>query len=93
MILLSLQSSAQQTDTTGVTRIDTAAVYSPTKKPTYTPRDRYGDPFSNSTPSSPLFLKDPNQLKLDVEIDTSLNYTIYEKIGEMNYSPTTSMTF
>jgi cell surface protein SprA len=40
-----------------------------------------------------LFLKDPNQLKLDVEIDTSLNYTIYEKIGELNYRPTTSMSF
>jgi cell surface protein SprA len=32
-------------------------------------------------------------LELDVEIDTSLNYTIYEKIGDLNYRPTSSMSF
>jgi cell surface protein SprA len=32
-------------------------------------------------------------MKLDVEIDTAGNYTIYEKIGELNYRPTSSMTF
>jgi cell surface protein SprA len=31
-------------------------------------------------------------MKLDVEIDTSGNYTIYEKIGELNYRPTSSMS-
>lgn len=93
ILFLSFGSFAQQTDTTRRNTPDTSAIYSPTKKPTYIPRDRYGDPFSNSTSSSPLFLKNPNQLKLDVEIDTSLNYTIYEKIGELNYRPTTSMTF
>jgi cell surface protein SprA len=72
---------------------DTSAVYQPTKRPTYRPTDRYGDPFSNTTTASPLFLKDPNKLKLDVEIDTSLNYTVYEKIGDLNYRPTTSMSF
>jgi cell surface protein SprA len=67
--------------------------YKPTKRPTFRPTDRYGDPFSNTTSQSPLFLKDPNKLKLDVEIDTALNYTIYEKIGNLNYRPTTTMTF
>ncbi len=67
--------------------------YEPTRRPTYRPSDRYGDPFSNTTTQSPLFLKDPNQLKLDVEIDTALNYTIYEKIGDLYYRPTTSMSF
>jgi cell surface protein SprA len=75
---------AQQRDTTQ---------YRPSKRPTFQVRDRYGDPFSNTTTESPLFLKDPNKLKLDVEIDTALNYTIYEKIGDLNYRPTTSMTF
>src|SRR5688500_11498573 len=65
--------------------------YEPTRRPTFTPRDRYGDPFSNTTTESPLFLKD--QLEMDVEIDTALNYTIYEKIGELNYRPTSSMSF
>ena len=31
-------------------------------------------------------------MKLDVEIDTSGNYTIYEKIGELNYRPASSMS-
>ncbi|MDH5365854.1 MAG: cell surface protein SprA [Cyclobacteriaceae bacterium] len=62
-------------------------------KPSFTPRYRFGDPFSNTTNSSPLFLKDPSILQLDVEIDSSLNYTIYEKIGDLNYRPTSSMSF
>ncbi|HTE31168.1 MAG TPA: cell surface protein SprA, partial [Chryseolinea sp.] len=67
--------------------------YTPSRRPTYRATDRYGDPFSNTPSQSPLYLKDPNQLKLDVEIDTALNYTIYEKIGDLNYRPTSSMTF
>jgi cell surface protein SprA len=67
--------------------------YQPSRRPTFQMRDRYGDPFSNTPTESPLFLKDPNKLKLDVEIDTALNYTIYEKIGDLNYRPTSSMSF
>ncbi|TRX55626.1 cell surface protein SprA [Fulvivirga sp. M361] len=43
--------------------------------------------------NSPLQLQDPASLKLEAEIDTSLNYTIYEKIGDLNYRPTSSMSF
>jgi cell surface protein SprA len=67
--------------------------YQPSRRPTFRMQDRYGDPFSNTTSESPLFLKDPNKLKLDVDIDTALNYTIYEKIGDLNYRPTSSMSF
>jgi cell surface protein SprA len=67
--------------------------YTPSRRPTHRLTDRYGDPFSNSTSESPLYLKDPNQMKLDVDIDTAGNYTIYEKIGDLNYRPTSSMTF
>jgi len=67
--------------------------YKPSNRPVFKSYDRYGDPFSNNTTRSPLFLKDPGNLKLDVEIDTSLNYTIYEKIGDLNYRPTSTMTF
>ena len=85
---------AQRQDTTRVSPDTTQnQTYKPTRKPTYRPSDRYGDPFSNITSQSPLYLKDPNKLKLDVEIDTALNYTIYEKIGNINYRPTTSMSF
>jgi len=71
----------------------TARPYQSSRRPTYRVSDRYGDPFSNTTTVSPLFLKDPNQMKLDVEIDTALNYTIFEKIGNINYRPTSSMSF
>ena len=67
--------------------------YQPSKKPIYQPKDRFGDPFSHSTSPSPLQLKDPSSLQMDVEIDTGMNYTIYEKIGDVNYRPTSSMTF
>ena len=59
--------------------------YIPSRQPTFKQRDRFGDPFSNFTSPSPLLLSDPSSLKLDVEMDSSSNYTIYEKIGEMNY--------
>lgn len=67
--------------------------YIPSKRPTYRQKDRFGDPFSNNLSPSPLLLKDPSTLKLDVDIDTANNYTIYEKIGDIYYRPTTSMTF
>ena len=67
--------------------------YSPSAIPNFRPKDRFGDPFSNSTSESPLLLKDPSTLKLDVEIDTGMNYTVYEKIGDLNYRPTTAMSF
>ena len=81
--------------TTPITESDSTKnqTYKSNRRPTFRPVDRYGDPFSNTSTASPLFLKDPNQMKLDVEIDTALNYTIYEKIGNLNYRPTSSMSF
>ena len=67
--------------------------YQPDRRPTYEQKDRFGDPFSNNTSPSPLLLQDPASLQLDVEIDTGMNYTIYEKIGDVNYRPTTTMSF
>jgi cell surface protein SprA len=67
--------------------------YKPSRKPTFRLRDRYGDPFSNTPTESPLFLKDPTKVNLDVELDSNLNYTIYEKIGDLNYRPVTTMSF
>ena len=86
---------AQQADSTNTTQIDTLkdGFYNPTRRPTFSPRDRYGDPFSNYTTFSPLFLKDPKALSLDVQIDTGMNYIIYEKIGKVNFRPTSSMSF
>src|SRR5687767_5807808 len=44
--------------------------YKSSRKPTFQLRDRYGDPFSNSTTESPLFLKDPTKVNLDIELDS-----------------------
>ncbi|NJN41946.1 MAG: hypothetical protein HC811_06695 [Flammeovirgaceae bacterium] len=70
----------------------TSVNYNPFR-PTFQPQDRYGDPFSNLPTYSPLYLKDPSSLKLDVQIDTGMNYTIYEKIGNVNFRPISSMSF
>lgn len=93
--VFSFEAHAQRQDSTRLNRQDStkSQPYKSTRRPTFRPSDRYGDPFSNTTTSSPLFLKDPNKLKLDVDIDTALNYTLYEKIGDLNYRPTTSMSF
>ena len=93
LIAFNQEAFAQQ-DTTRAKQDSTkVGPYKPSRRPTFRPNDRYGDPFSNTTTNSPLFLRDPNKLKLDVEIDTALNYTIFEKIGDVNYRPTSMMTF
>jgi cell surface protein SprA len=67
--------------------------YRSSRTPTFRPRDRVGDPFTHQQSPSPLMLRDPSTLKLDVDIDTSMNYTIYEKMGDINYRPTSTMTY
>ncbi|MGK7390919.1 MAG: cell surface protein SprA [Candidatus Cyclobacteriaceae bacterium M2_1C_046] len=81
----------QQTQDT--TKQDTTQQYRPRRTPIFEPQDRYGDPFSNRITQTPFLLRNPSSLSLDVEIDTSMNYTIYERIGDLNYRPTTSMTY
>ncbi|HAC24540.1 MAG TPA: hypothetical protein DCE81_06455, partial [Cytophagales bacterium] len=62
-------------------------------RPSFRLRDRYGDPFSNYTTVSPLFLKNPKSIGLELQIDTGMNYTISEKIGRLNYRPVSTMSF
>lgn len=94
LYILPTESIAQQQDTTRIAS-DTVRTgpYVPSRRPTFKPTDRYGDPFSNTTYETPLFLSDPNRHKLDLEIDTALNYSVYEKMGNVNYRPATTMTF
>ncbi|HEY9049012.1 MAG TPA: cell surface protein SprA, partial [Ohtaekwangia sp.] len=66
--------------------------YKPRTRPQYNPSDRYGDPFSNPESSTPLSLKDPKQKEVNIEYDTSGNYTISEKMGSLNYRPISTMT-
>ena len=65
--------------------------------PLDTPRtqgDRYGDEFSNPPSSSPLSAPKPSNVETKVELNDDLTgYTVYEKIGEMDYRPVSEMTF
>jgi len=91
-----VQQSAEQSQDTVVTdstKTDSVRNYQPSRRPTYQAQDRYGDPFSNDFGNSPLLLEDPAALNLEVEIDTGFNYSIYETIGDIDFRPTSSMTY
>ncbi|HPI80867.1 MAG TPA: hypothetical protein PLM35_10080, partial [Cyclobacteriaceae bacterium] len=97
LLIVCLQASftyAQRADSTATVAADTvpAHIINP-YRPSFRPSDRYGDPFSNRTTRSPLFLSNPKSFNLDVEIDTGMNYTIREKIGNVNFRPATTMGF
>ena len=89
----STQNNVQTQDSIKADTTNRELPYQPTRQPTFQQKDRFGDPFSFNLSPSPLLLKDPSSLLLDVEIDTGLNYTIYEKMGDVNFRPTTSMSF
>jgi len=74
---------------------DTTAngAYNPSKKPDYEQKDRLGDPFNNRLSRSPLLYGDPPNLQRSLSLDTGMNYTIKEKIGDFNYRPPTSVPF
>jgi cell surface protein SprA len=82
----------QQSDTVR-TRVDTTRTTNNPYRPSFRLRDRYGDPFSNYTTFSPLYLKDPKSLSTEITIDTGRNYTISEKLGGVYYRPNSSMSF
>ena len=68
--------------------------YKPGVKPNFRIGDRFGDKFSNPPSRSPLFLEEPDNIKTKVEVDSlTKTYTIYEKVGNLDYRPVTSMTF
>ncbi|WP_233555513.1 T9SS outer membrane translocon Sov/SprA [Pontibacter oryzae] len=82
--LLSLQDTVRR---------DTAK-YIPSRRPTFTPSDRYGSPFGARSSTSPLLLGQPNNLQLNVELDDSLQqYNITETLGDsVMYRPPSSMS-
>ena len=67
--------------------------YEKSRQPTYQPKDRPGNSIVYPDASSPLILKNPSSLQLDVEVDTSLNYTIGERFGNLYYRPPTNLNF
>src|ERR1041385_3976535 len=61
--------------------------------PNFRVRDRHGDPFSNYTPASPFFLKNPKNLNTEITLDTGMHYNISEKMGKLNFRPNSTMSF
>jgi cell surface protein SprA len=89
--LVNVSLYAQQRDST---RTDTVRTHTINPyRPSYRERDRYGDPFSNYTTQSPLYLKDPKSINLGLQLDSGMNYTLQEKMGNVNVRPMTTMTF
>lgn len=87
----------QEQDTT---KADTVGPYEPSKKPTFQPSYRFGDPFSFRSSRSPLFLQDPSQLDMQVQFnpdttaeDAGVTYSVYENIGSLDFRPASFMTF
>ncbi|MDB5273359.1 MAG: sprA [Chitinophagaceae bacterium] len=60
----------------------------------YTPQDRMGDPYSQQQNKSPFDLKDPDVLKQNIELDTSLDhYNINETVGDQDYRTPSEVSF
>ena len=62
-------------------------------RPNFRLRDRYGDPFSNYTTVSPFYLKEPSFLKRNIELDTGMRYSVYERMGNTNFRAPAFMSF
>lgn len=69
----------------------------PKKKSKRSPKyidDRYGDPFANPSSRSPMLMGNPSNITTEVELDSNQeNYTIKEKVGELDYRTPSTMTF
>lgn len=81
-------------------KTDTLGPYEPSQKPTFQPSYRFGDPFSFRSSRSPLFLRDPSQLDMQVQFnpdttadDAGITYSVYENIGSLDFRPASFMTF
>ncbi|MCP4459269.1 MAG: cell surface protein SprA [Cytophagales bacterium] len=74
-------------------KTDSVKPYSPSFNSSFNPSYRFGDPFSNQTSRSPFVLPDPSNLDLQIEYDSGFQYTIFERIGNINFRPITTMSF
>lgn len=90
--LVNVSVYAQQRDSTKADTTIRSRTINP-YRPSYRERDRYGDPFSNYSTQSPFYLKDPKSMSTGLEMDTTRNYTITEKMGNVNVRPMSTMSF
>ncbi len=68
--------------------------YQPSAQPNYRQPDRYGDPFSNPPPRTPLYPRDPTQVESEITVDDStVNYSIYERINGLDYRAPSYLDF
>ncbi|MBC7389161.1 MAG: cell surface protein SprA, partial [Opitutaceae bacterium] len=68
--------------------------YKPSKRPTYKPDARYGDPYTNKDSKSPMELKTPDNIKTTTDLDsTQESFQIQEKAGDVDYRPPTELKF
>ncbi|MEQ8905575.1 cell surface protein SprA [Ekhidna sp.] len=95
-----LQTSAHFFQEQDTVKNDTVGPYEPSKKPTFQPSYRFGDPFSFRSSRSPLFLRDPSQINMQVQFnpdttseDAGVTYSVYENIGALDFRPASFMTF
>ncbi|MCP4522323.1 MAG: cell surface protein SprA [Cytophagales bacterium] len=61
---------------------------------TYYPKDRQGTSFENPSGNSPMKLPTPSNVNTQVELDSNMNYTVTETVGDsLDYRPPSEMTF
>ncbi len=72
---------------------DSIKPYVPSFFSPFNPVYRFGDPFANRTSKSAFSLPDPSNLELEISYDSGFQYTVYEKIGNLNFRPVTTMSF
>ncbi|MEM6734522.1 MAG: cell surface protein SprA [Bacteroidota bacterium] len=99
-VAFSLRAEAAFFQEQDTAKTDTLKPYESSKTPTFQPAYRFGDPFSNRISRSPLFLRDPSQVDMQVRFnpdttseDAGVTYSVYENIGDLDFRPATFMTF
>ncbi|NQZ78121.1 MAG: hypothetical protein HRT61_18750 [Ekhidna sp.] len=99
-LVLCLEGQASIMQEQDTVQADSVGPYEPSNKPTYQPSYRFGDPFSFRSSRSPLFLRDPSQLDMQVRFnpdttadDAGVTYSVYENIGSLDFRPASFMTF
>ena len=92
MLCLPKSLLAQETDSVS-SNGTSDSTYIPTRSPSYAPQYRFGDPFSDRQSGSPLLLNDPSTIDFDIKYDSGFEYSIYERMGDFNFRPATTMSF
>jgi len=88
----SLQQQSDTLDAEDTSEVP-AQPYKPSIHPELKFRDRYGSPMAFPQSRSPFLMKDPSNYNMSIKVDTGLNYSISERMGDVHFRPRSSMTF